>query len=535
MSPLLSSLDSALNESAVYNKLFNDFTPVQSRRLRYLFIRELEKGLTSPVCFLTYCHGSSIGNLHFIWKAPDDASAESGSCVENIRVIEEIKKELPVYHTRAMRKEFYNMYGRLTPHTKPYILRSIYQCLTGDTSASRTTAEEEIDERMAEALAMEDPESVVDLRELNKNGSDRYSVFWEKCNQYLTSCTSVHERRHDSVTFMAKAISVRDLVEEVSKLCPEETPIPSRSWVQLNFCPRNPHTHSAKLYTGRLSAKHMVQKRQFRKTHPDAHYCAAVFRYMRNYAVKYREVSVFCCLDDKHRIKVGEPGFPVAATERGREVIVSANDTYAVGDHDFYRFSLIPSVILVIDIPDCIEGSWYNGQVFVGIKEAVFEASSPFRHATELYSCIIPRMEHRHILFVYSDGGPDHRLTYVSVQLSLIALYLKLNLDVLIAARTAPSHSWANPVERIMSIVNIGMQCIGAMREKREECFEKAVEKCNSLKDLRQQCFQHKLDVAASIKPAKDLIANVMERLELKGKKFKVFESASDSEIVVYS
>ena len=37
--------------------------------------------------------------------------------------------------------------------------------------------------------------------------------------------------------------------------------------------------------------------------------------------IKFREISVFACIDDKHRIKVGEPGFPVASAERGRQVM----------------------------------------------------------------------------------------------------------------------------------------------------------------------------------------------------------------------
>ncbi len=239
VSPLLSNLDSALTKSGMYQKIYvNDFAPAE-RRQKYLFIRELEKGLSSYVFFFIYSHGSSIGNFYFIWKAPEHVSVDS-CCAVNIHLVDEIKAEIPVYHTRYMKQEFYNMYGRLTPTTKPYILRSIYHSLTGDNSAARTVAEEEMDERMAEALAMEDPEIVVDLRELNKNGSDRYSFFWDKCNQYLTSCTSVHERRHNSVTFMAKAISICDLIEEVTKLCPVDTPVPSKSWVQLNFCPRNP-------------------------------------------------------------------------------------------------------------------------------------------------------------------------------------------------------------------------------------------------------------------------------------------------------
>lgn len=89
------------------------------------------------------------------------------------------------------------------------------------------------------------------------------------------------------------------------------------------------------------------------------------------------------------------------------------------------------------------------------LKEAAFEASSPLRHATELYSVLKHEQEGRPILFLYTDGGPDHRLTYLSVQLSLVALFRNLDLDFLCAARTAPYHSWRNPVERIMSILNM--------------------------------------------------------------------------------
>lgn len=64
---------------------------------------------------------------------------------------------------------------------------------------------------------------------------------------------------------------------------------------------------------------------------------------------------MFICIDDKLRIKVGEPGYPVAAVERGRQVIVSNTETFAVGDHDFTRFSIIPSVVLQVDIPEKFE------------------------------------------------------------------------------------------------------------------------------------------------------------------------------------
>jgi hypothetical protein len=64
----------------------------------------------------------------------------------------------------------------------------------------------------------------------------------------------------------------------------------------------------------------------------------------------------------------------------------------------------------------------------------------------------------------------------------MIALFLELDLDCLIALRTARSNSWANPVERIMSIVNIGLQGVGVIRTKGNEAFEKAIRELNFFK-----------------------------------------------------
>ena len=251
---------------------------------------------------------------------------------------------------------------------------------------------------------------------------------------------------------------------------------------------------------------------------------------MRDYAVKYHNLSFFVCIDDKHTIKVGEPGFPLAAAERGREVVVSTSDTFVVGDHDFSKFKIIPSVTLLVHIPDTIEGSFYTGQVFIGLKNFVFEPSSPIHHATELYKILSRRMNGCSILFVYSDGGPDHRLTYLTVQLSLIALFMNLDLDVLIAGQTAPSHLWANPVERIMAIVNLGLQCIGVMKSEGSADFEKTVKSCNNMKDIRTKCSTFK-DVADLLKQPINLLESILIRLELKEKTFQIFEKASQKEI----
>lgn len=82
----------------------------------------------------------------------------------------------------------------------------------------------------------------------------------------------------------------------------------------------------------------------------DAHYCAAAWKYLREYAIKHRDLVLMINLDDKHKIKCGEPSYPVAAAERGKKVIVGENQVMAVADHDFTKFSLIPSVHFIVSI-----------------------------------------------------------------------------------------------------------------------------------------------------------------------------------------
>ena len=137
-----------------------------------------------------------------------------------------------------------------------------------------------------------------------------------------------------------------------------------------------------------------------------------------------------------------------------------------VGDHAFTKFTLSPSVNFLIDIPETIERSYYSGKVLVGLKDSTFEHSNPIRHATELKQILESRYTSiQPLLVLYMDGGPD-RLTYASVQQSLLALFIQLNLDFLCAVRT-PHNSWKNPAERIMSILNLAVQGVGIARVKK--------------------------------------------------------------------
>ncbi len=98
------------------------------------------------------------------------------------------------------------------------------------------------------------------------------------------------------------------------------------------------------------------------------------------------------------------------------------------------------------------------------------------------------------IVVLYTDGGPDHNNTFLSVQLSLIALYLENDLDMLLALRTAPHQYWKNPCEKVNCILNLGLQAVGLMRARMDEKHEKAIASAlanlwNLLNPLSITCF----------------------------------------------
>ena len=90
-----------------------------------------------------------------------------------------------------------------------------------------------------------------------------------------------------------------------------------------------------------------------------------------------KEHSMFACLNNKHRVKVGEPCFPIAAAEQGRQVLQAARSRFLVQDHDITKFRILPFVALQLNIPGDIPEFWYSEKVNIGLKEGVFEPSSP--------------------------------------------------------------------------------------------------------------------------------------------------------------
>ncbi len=151
----------------------------------------------------------------------------------NYQIRIQLKGQLQIFYTRAMKKEFKNIVELCLGKLDKVWLRYIYTSWLGDNSASENLSTKEIDEQVKIMVELEDSNIITDLRGINEDESRKYDIFWEYTNKYLEgkaqeSVLVVDERWHDSIQYLAKCnISVHDLRQEVIKLCLENTNIPS--------------------------------------------------------------------------------------------------------------------------------------------------------------------------------------------------------------------------------------------------------------------------------------------------------------------
>ena len=492
---------------------------------RYKFIKSMS--ISRGLDVLRYDPGGGASAVTVLWWVPDgESSSEHATnivCVSN-----SVENRLPVYHTRQMRRDFYQKYGGLQGMS-PVVLRSIYFDITGD--ATQMKASKAVDERMRLYLLGELPEVAVDLRHVNTGRPEVYNDFFALAEQVIQDWIAEDDRRH-GVAHLSKFMSIRDLHEEVKQRCQPGTLIPSMEWLRLQFLPTNPRAASAIHYTGCLEVKFAVQSRVLLRNHEDDHYAAAVFKYLRAMAVDLVCTKpVFACMDDKAKIPIGEPGEPTSTSVRTRPTLALKGHVPTAMDHDHTRGSFTPSVILFSQIPCEEGGSFYHGQVDVRLKDSVFTRSNPFLHAAELSSSMAHDDLHPSVVFVYTDGGSDHRFTLKSVQLSLIALFLVNDLDLLVAAHTCPGHSFANPAERVMATLNLGLQNAAFARVSMPAASEAAIKSCMSMADIRNaagKSSELKTHWEKSIDPARSCISQRFNRLLHCNKQIRVLDEVPD-------
>ena len=498
------------------------FPPDISPSFRYQLMNNI--ALAVPVQALQYNAGGGSSVLTFLQKVPALFN-EDDKLTQFMRMLRKIEDQVPVYHTRAMRKQFAKEVGSLhQTEIKPHVRRHIYRTLTGDTSCEIDGSD--IDKRVKLAIETDDPDLILDLKHLNKGRpGDTFTEFFKELAIQVEQITAVDDRRH-GIAHMSEFLSIRDLIDRVKSKLPEGTPIPSESTVIHSFAPPNMYDKTAQYYTGKINLKHAVQRRQLRSYHTDAHYCSALYKYLRERAIKDRDQTVFVSCDDKAKVDFGEPGATISSGVRGKKSIVPTTTTLGALDHDVnQKGNIIPSVFLIGDIPEDVSGSFYRGKVHVTLKENVFQPSDSYRATVELMKVLDQENVDWTVmrqLFLMTDGGPEHRVNFESVKVPLIMMFKKLNLDLLVAIRTAPGQSYLNIVERLMSIMNIGLQNLAL--ERPETPSDDTIKLCKTLEDLRSKTGI-KQDWQKSVSELIAVLEDRIKRLQLKDIPFQVDQS----------
>ena len=515
----------------------NEFLPVD-RRKRFRYLHEPGVQLPFDVWLYSYHPGGSTRAMWFVFKSGSGPDAQRANCV-----LQKLEKDMPVYHTRAMRRDFMSCFS-LVARTSNTILNAMYRYLTQDMSTLPSKVSQKVHERLEECLKTQDPDLVYDLRVLNEGRESIYDPFWKEVDSLMNenAMKAVNDRRHGTICHTSLAMSVPDLISQVKSRVEakagegSENPveIPSEKWVLLQFMPNNRFSKSAIHYTGKLDLRFKVQCRQFNPHHPDGHYAAAIFKYVKEFAIRHKSDCVFACVDDKASIPIGEPGSPLGTVARGKQTVVQSGIPLLCSDHDTStKMKVIPSTTLLVDVPEKVEeSSFYRGQACTILKDHVFQPSSPLRHCAEIIHLLgLKGLLGKPIRIIYADGGGDHRVTFPSVQLALIALYLMDDCDVLIAARCCPSRSYTNPAERWHSVMNLALQSVALERSEMESPFESMMGRLNTLKEIRdftQERPPLKEALMQSMEGPINQLKDLFQRLSLKGVQCLIGDPASE-------
>ena len=182
-------------------------------------------------------------------------------------------------------------------------------------------------------------------------------------------------------------------------------------------------------------------------------------------------------------------------------------------------------------IPDSIEKSFYEGKVFVTLKNALFERSSPLRHQAEKEKVV---NDWKPIECTYSNGGPDHNTKHYSVKIAQLAHFLNKNLNMSVSAVIYPGGRYTDPAERSMPLLNIAMQGVALARRPMEPVFKNALRNMNSMEAVRVVCENDNALTSAireSLEPMVNLLNERFACVSLKDEPLKIGEPATFEEI----
>ena len=125
-------------------------------------------------------------------------------------------------------------------------------------------------------------------------------------------------------------------------------------------------------------------------------------------------------------IPIGEPGAPVSTGVRGSSAFVGALD------HDFHIMESFFQCVWLL-MCQSLHQTFFGGQVYVANKNKITQSSNALCHSTEVSEILLHEQcsdnsavsSGKSVLIMLSDGGPNHRLVYGSIQIALLCLFIR--------------------------------------------------------------------------------------------------------------
>ena len=180
----------------------------RTRRLRFLSTVKATGFPVSPTTWFSWQVGGQQETMHFVWvTSPSDPSHEQNQA----GCINDLKKLLPTKYASLVKRNFIKVAGKLA--VNPAKARALFTIATNDSSSRSNQAA--IDDRIMEFLLHDDPEIIMDLRELNSRPrvyDDFFDIAAQLCDSQVDGIeTAVDDRRHSIINHLAMALSASDL------------------------------------------------------------------------------------------------------------------------------------------------------------------------------------------------------------------------------------------------------------------------------------------------------------------------------------
>ena len=136
---------------------------------------------------------------------------------------------------------------------------------------------------------------------------------------------------------------------------------------------------------------------------------------------------------------------------------------------------------------------------------------------------------------------PDHNVTHMSVKLALFVLFLEGDFDQLNARRSCPYQSWAQEVERAMSLLNLAWQATSIARTslgtttdgtpQHEAMLQHMLNQKKSLREALGTTVKLTNQWRETLEVGMEMLQEHAERMNLRGVPLRSREYATDAEV----